>query len=210
LTAQSSLPWEGAQELPWETAVPGPLPSPLPPEPEPAAKPAQRLVHLTGDGTLRISDARGRVHLRLGLSGRPILLLRDAGVPMILANFPCLFPAETPLTKGLGNFPLVSKDFRAALRGLLWILDDGERRITLVHPATSQVVYLPLPPGEDWDLYFYPDRLELRRKPVPGGEPQEIACWSLPWLILLPEFVRLSLPASGGNQGTAFKPFPQE
>jgi hypothetical protein len=137
-------------------------------------------------------------------------LLRDAGIPMTLGDFPAHFPAETALTKGLGSLPLAGIDFRTALAGLLWILDDGERRITLVHPATHQWVYLPLPAGQDWEIYLYPDRLEVREKAFPLEERRETACWSVPWLILLPQFVKLSLPPPEGSPGTAFQPFPQE
>jgi len=207
LTAQAPLPWGSALELPWETAIPGPPPPPLAPE-APEAPVPQRRVSLSGDGTLRISDARGRVTLRLGLSGRPLRLLRDAGVPLTLADFPCSFPAETPLSKGLGNLPLAGDDFRKALKGLLWILDDGERRITLVHPATQQVAYLPLPAGQDWELYLHPDRIEIRERAA--VEHRETACWSLSWFILLPQFVKLSMPPPAGTPGTAFRPFPVE
>jgi hypothetical protein len=114
------------------------------------------------------------------------------------------------LTQGLGRLPLAGDDFRIALKGLLWILDDEERRITVVHPATQQVVYLPLPSGQDWEIYLHPDRLEVRERSSPVEERREMACWSLPWLLLLPQFVRLSLPAPTGAQGTAFHPYPQE
>lgn len=212
LTAQTprSLPWDGTPEPPWETAVPGAPPPPLPVEPPPPAPVPQRLVSLSGDGTLRISDPRGRVTLRLGLSGRPLRLLRDAGIPMTLADFPSLFPAETPLMQGLGSLPLAGDDFRTALKGLLWIVDDGERRITIVHPATHQVVYLPLPVGQDWEVHLYPDRLEVRERASPVEARRETACWSVPWLILLPQFVRLSMPPAAGKPGTAFQPFPLE
>lgn len=208
LTAQSPLPWDNARELPWETAVPGQSPPPLPPETASATPPSPCLVALSGDGTLRISDARARVTLRLGLSGRPLRLLRDGGIPMALEDFPCHFPAETPLMKGLGSLPLAGDDFRIALKGLLWILDDGERRITVIHPATHQVVYLPLPAGQDWELQLHPDRLEVREKPQSVETRQETACWSVPWLVLLPQFVQLSMPPPAGDQGTAFQPFP--
>lgn len=210
LTAQSPFPWDKSPELPWETSIPGDPPLPLPLETVPATPVPQRLVSLSGDGTLRISDAQGKVTLRLGLSGRPAILLRDAGIPMTLGDFPYHFPAETPLTKGLGSLPLAGGDFRAALKGLLWIVDDGERRITLVHPATHQVVYLPLPLGQNWAVYLYPERLEVRERPSLAEEHQESVCWSISWLILLPQFVRLGLPPPAGNPGTAFHPFPVE
>ena len=206
LTAQARLPWDGALELPWETAIPGELPSPFPAEP--AIQPTGPLVMLTGDGTLHIIDDQGQVTLRLGLSGRPTHLMRDAGTPMTMADFPCRFPVDTPLTKGIGSLPLAGNDFRTALKGLLWIVDDGQRRITLVYPATHQVVYLPLPVGEDWEPYLHPDRLEVREKTLQADERRERACWSIPWLVLLPQFLQLSRPPSEGNPGTALHPFP--
>ena len=210
LTAQTPLPWDNTPELPWETALPAMPPMPLPPQAASSTPVPQCLVSLSGDGTLRIADARGRVTLRLGLSGRPLRLLRDGGIPMTLGDFPCSFPMDTPLAKGLGNFPLAGLDFRNALKGLLWIVDDGERRITLVHPATQQVVYLPLPAGQNWGIYLHPDRLEVQERPLLVDEHRELACWSLSWLILLPQFVRLGLPPPTGNLGTAFRPFPQD
>jgi len=89
-------------------------------------------------------------------------------------------------------------------------VDDGERRITVVHPATHQVIYLPLPAGQDWEVTLHPDRLEVREKPFPMEARQETACWSVPWLVLLPQFVRLSLPPPTPSPGTAFRPFPTE
>lgn len=207
LTAQTPLPWENLPELPWEAAVPGEPPPPLPAEAVSRPVP-QRLVSLTGDGTLRISDARGGVTLRLGLSGRPLRLMRDAGTPMTLKDFPCGFPSETPLTHDLGSLPLAGNDFRTALKGLLWILDDGERRLTLVHPATHQVVYLPLPVGQDWEIRLFPDRLVIQEQDLAAEERRERGCWSVPWLILLPQFMRLSLPPPVVKPGTAFQPFP--
>jgi hypothetical protein len=129
---------------------------------------------------------------------------------MALTDFPASFPLQTPLTQGLGNLPLVGDDFRPALNGLLWILDDGDQRITLVHPATQQVVYLPLPSGQGWDINLQPDRLEAREQTPPAGERREASCWSMPWLILVPQFIRLSIPAPVGSRGTAYHPFPAE
>lgn len=209
LTAQASLPWRNAPDLPWETTVPGSLPAPVPQEPE-ATGGGHVLVSLSGDGTLRISDSKGRVKLRLGLPGRPSHILKDAGIPLALSDFPAEFPLATPLSQGLGHLPLAGSDFRGALKGLLWILDDGERQITLVHPATQQAVFLPMPPGQDWELVLHPDRLEVREQAPPAVDRQEAACWSIPWLVLLPQFMRLSVPPPEGSLGSAFHPFPQE
>ena len=209
LTAQS-LPWNGAQELPWQAALPGEPPPPLPASGEAeAAKPPCR-VSLTGDGALHIVGTQDRILLRLGLAGRPLRLLRDAGTPMTLGDFPAEFPAETPLSRGLGTLPLAGEDFRPALQGLLWIVDDGERVITVVHPATRRVAYLGLPAGQGWEFTFYPDRLQIREKASPGDRRQEPACWTVPWLLLLPQFVRLSVPPPAGTPGTVYTPFPTE
>lgn len=206
LVAQSKLPWDADTRVPWESTLPSPPAEAL--VLEEATSGPQRRVLLAGDGTLRISDDFGRVLFRMGLPGRPIRVLRDSGTPMELADFPAAFPTRTPLTQGLGGLPLAGGDFREALKGLLWILDDGEQRITLVHPATERVVYLPLPSGQGWELHLQPDRLEVREKAAPAGERRETACWSVPWLVLLPQFVRLSVPQPVGNRGTAFHPFP--
>ena len=66
-------------------------------------------------------------------------------------------------------------DFRPALEGLLWILDDDESYLTVIHPATARVVYLPLPGGQDLDLAFHPDQLEVR-----GARPGRLARWPSP------------------------------
>lgn len=206
LAAQSKLPWDADTRVPWESTPPTPPAAVLAPDEAPSG--LQRNVLLSPEGTLRISDGFGRVLLRMGLPGRPVRVLRDAGTPMELPDFPASFPTRTPLTQGLGGLPLAGGDFRPALRGLLWILDDGEQRITVVHPATERVVYLPLPSGQGWELHLQPDRLEVREKASPAGERRETACWSVPWLVLLPQFVRLSVPQPTDNRGTAFHPFP--
>ena len=208
LAAQTPLPWDGVPELPWEAAVPSLPPEPLPDGKPLSADPAQPVVSLTGDGTLRISEAREGISFRLGLPGRPLRMLRDAGIPMALEDFPCRFPATTPLLRGVGSLPITEGDFRKVLRGLLWILDDGERRITLVHPATRRVVYLPLPTGQDWEILFYPERLVVQEKGPVSDERRERACWSVPWLVLLPQFMKLALPPPPAKAGTALQPFP--
>jgi hypothetical protein len=207
LTAQAHFPWDAAIELPWETTVPVELPEPLPPEP--VATPAC-MVSLTGDGTLHIVNDQGRIALRIGLPGRPVHILRDAGTALALTDFPQRFPLKTPLSKGLGSVPLLGNDFRSELQGLLWIVDDSQKRLTIVHPATRQVIYLPLPAGNDWEPCFFPDRLEIREILDPSVERRERICWSLPWLVLVPQFVKLSRTPLAGRQGTAFHPFPSE
>ena len=135
-------------------------------------------------------------------------MFRDAGQPLLLTDFPTRFPARTPLMRGIGSFPLAGNDFRRVLRGLLWILDDGERRLTVIHPATHQVIYLPLPLGQNWEISFQPDRLVIREQAAPGEEAREMACWAIPWLVLLPQFMRLAQPPPPARIGTAKQPFP--
>jgi len=73
------------------------------------------------------------------------------------------------------------------------------------HPATAEVVYLPLPGGQDLDLAFHPDHLEV----LEGHPPT--ATWTLHWLALLPQFIHLGQDAAAGKpKGTALLPFPKE
>ena len=101
-------------------------------------------------------------------------------------------------------------DFRPVLKGLLWILDDGEHMVTVVHPATGQVIYLTLPGGKDLGLRMYPDRLEVRESPSDPGARKEAACWSVPWMGLFPQLLRLATPPPAPPPGTALNPFPKE
>jgi hypothetical protein len=118
--------------------------------------------------------------------------------------------AGTPLSRGVSELPWGQSDFRPGLGGLLWILDDGERILTVVHPATAQVQYLALPPCSGPFLRFWPDRLELVEG---GGDPAARPAprrWSLAWTALLPQLLRLAQPAPEGRHGTAFQPFPRD
>jgi hypothetical protein len=165
-------------------------------------------VTLTADGALSVLDGRGVILLRTGLPGRPTSLWRDGGVPVSAFPGPLLFPRVSPLSRGLGALPVVSTDFRPALSGLLWILADDGKVLTLVHPATARVCYLPLPGGRDLRLAFHPDRLEVHETTLPGDPAP--ACWSVPWLALLPQLIQLG-QANTANQpsGTALIPFPR-
>jgi hypothetical protein len=200
-----SLPWSAAQALPWKASEAGPAPAPLAP-PKPAQLPLT--VRISADGALRISDDQGILRLRLGLPGRPLRVWRDWGIPVPDPAAPLAFPADTPARRGLGSLPLAARDFRPALEGLLWILDDDERLITLIHPATAQVAYLPLPGGQHLSLSFYPDHLETQDHP---DSARDAVHWSLPWLALLPTFIQFSHGGKTGQPtGTALVPFPKE
>jgi hypothetical protein len=79
--------------------------------------------------------------------------------------------------------------------------------LTVIHPATSQVVYLPLPGGQDLSLAFYPDRLDV----LEGAALPLSSSWSLHWMALLPQFIRLGQDAAANKvRGTALLPFPKD
>ena len=204
LSAQTpALPWRAAPALPWQMEQPGPAPAPV------AAPPVQTAFTLTvrvaADGAVRVTDEKGLVRMNLGLPGRPLKAWRDWGVPVADLAAPLRFSPVSPLQRGIGGMPVGAPDFRPALEGLLWILDDDETVLTVLHPATAQVVFLPLPGGQDLTLVFRPDRLEA----VEGGAKG--SAWSLHWLALLPQFIQLGKDASAGKaKGTALQPFPKE
>jgi hypothetical protein len=163
-------------------------------------------ANLTGDGTLSIRDARGIIQLRTGLPGRPLKAWRDGGLPLASATGAWRFPAESPLCQGLGGLQWTAKDFRPFMRGLLWILEDGEGFLTVVHPATARAVHLPLPPGRDLQLRFLADRLEVVAGDVDKGAPRQ---WSIPWMGLLPRLVALGSRPDPSKAGTALAPYPK-
>lgn len=158
-------------------------------------------VRLAADGSLRIFEGKGVRRLRMGLPGRPVKVWRDGGLPLAAFLAPMAFPEDTPLRHGLGSLPLDAPDFRVALQGLLWILDDGERVLTVLHPATCQSIRLRLPAAEGPDLRFLPDRLELRST--------EGRAWALPWIALLPQFLQLGRPGPRTPPGSALDPYPK-
>ena len=207
---QKTLPWEHLQEPPWQLGVV----SPELPRLSSASLPTGDLplrVELRGDGSIRILDARGLVTLRTGLPGRPARAWRDAGTPLDLSQGVFRFPLHSKLDGGIGAMPLApGEDFRPLLPGLLWVLDDGERILTILNPARAQVAYVPLPAGGNLDLHFHPDHLEAWT----GGDTimgrQERVVWTLPWVALLPQLLSLASPRPAGPPGTALKPFPTE
>lgn len=204
-----ALPWEKLPRPPWEGRFEADPEAPPPPAPPAPAPPAHR-VRITGDGALTVLDGRGVVRLRTGLPGRPRAVWRDGGHPV-----PGPWPAVPfgPAQRG----PALAEDFwsagdpRRALAGLLWILDDGERTLTLVHPATARVAFLPLPETEGVDLRFLPAGLEaLERLPEGAEGPRRGRRWVLPWVALLPSLLRLEPPAGSQQRGTALQPFPKD
>ena len=197
----SALPWQSGPAPTWQpldeapSAINGPVPAP-------ASGPLS--ARISADGTLEVWNGADVRTLRLGLPGRPKKVWRDGGIPVAAMDH-LAFPAADPLSSGLGGLGWSAGDFRTSLAGLVWVLEDGERVLTIAHPATAQAVYLPLPRGEDFDLVFEPTRLVLTAKQGPSGHAM---AWTLPWLALLPQFARLGPPAQPALQGTALKPFP--
>lgn len=202
-----ALPWMPPAPLPWRSALPEP-----PPEP-PVLRPPQGAtlkVAVSPDGTLRLTDARGVVRLRAGLPGRPLRAWRDGGVPLAPPHGTWVFPASTPLSRGVGSLPTPEGDFRPVLEGLLWILDDGEPCLTVVHPATGRILHLALPAGEHLGVAFYPDRLGVHQLATSVAQDTPRLCWSLPWMSLLPQLLQLARPQPLPPPGGALRPFPQE
>jgi hypothetical protein len=207
-----SLVAQGHQTLPWERQPPvdwqaGPEAAPLEPPSAVEASTGPVVVRLTGDGTLQVQDARGIIRLQSGLPGRPLKAWRDGGLPLATPTGTWRFPVDSPLSQGLGGLRWVAEDFRPFLRGLLWILEDGEGFLTVVHPATARAVYLPLPPGREFQLRFLPDRLEVAAGEVDRGAPRH---WFIPWMGLLPRLAALGPHPDPAKAGTALIPFPKE
>jgi len=200
----AGLPWERAAPLAWQAE---PWVAPAVVAGLPAASTGPMTVLLTGDGTLRISDARGLIRLLAGLPGRPLRAWRDGGVPLEAAWGTWGFPTDSPLAQGLGGLRWGAEDFRPFLRGLLWVLEDGEGFLTVVHPATARLVHLPLPPGRDLRIRFLPDRLEVAAGDVEKGAPRQ---WSIPWMGLLPRLAALGPRPDPPKVGTALAPFPKD
>ena len=216
--ARQSLPWEMAPALSWRAGLGSDTPAAVDAgfeNPVTSAIPSNGpvTVKLSADGTLRIVGTKGVRRLRLGLPGRPLRAWRDEGIPLDLttleaANVSWRFPRDTPLAGGIQALPWGGEDFRNTLIGLLWILDDGEHFLTLVHPATARVVFLPLPIGQDFNVRMTPGYLELLENPSKGSSSASRR-WSLPWLALLPQFAELARPEESPAPGTALIPFPK-
>lgn len=202
--AARALPWEGLPVPPWQGRFDDPQegPAPVPVLPTSAAL----RVRLAADGAFRVLDGRGVVRLRAGLPGRPLRVWRDGGVPVPAPWNAIPFPPEA------GN-PLFSEAFwaqadpRRGLAGLLWIQDDGERTLSLVHPATGKVAFLPLPEVAGVELRFLAAGLVAEERSGSGGRVRR---WILPWVALAPALARLAPPAEPPKAGTALQPFPRE
>jgi len=202
-------PIGGAQDLPWKNQsvhVPWRVVEPLP-EPQRQQKINQSDADLTvavnRDGTIAIYNRDGVRRLRFGLPGRPISMWRDAGQP--LASFGRFaFPSHTPLSANFRNASEETSDFLNNLTGLLWILDDGEEYLTIVHSATNQYVFLHLPGGRDLELRFHPEHLELCKKGLIDSHSQS---WTISWKELIPVLQELAKRHATPAQVSALTPY---
>ncbi|HJW72159.1 MAG TPA: hypothetical protein VJ486_04830 [Geothrix sp.] len=199
-----NLDWERVLPMAWvvgsasrEPALPQPV----------AASSGPLLVRLAGDGTLQIQDQRGRIRLKTGLPGRSLRVWRDGGVLLPSASGEWGFPVDTPLKQGVGSLQWCSPDFRPFLQGLLWVLEDSEAYLSVIHPATGRVIHVPLPPGRDLQILFLPDRLEVLAGEVDRGSPRR---WSMPWMGFLPRLSELGPQPKPAKLGSALIPFPKE
>ena len=198
------LPWRGLAPLAWQPVL-HPPEGAVPPPPAPST--GSLRVQVSPEGTLRVVDARGVIRLRAGLPGRPRRAWRDGGVPLEAPTGTWRFPARTPLAQGIGTLQWCAADFRPFLDGLLWILCDGGAVLAVVHPATGEILYLPLPPGRSFTLRLLPDRLEVdAERPEPGSASR----WFLPWIALLPRLAELGPRPRALPRGTALDPFPSQ
>lgn len=198
------LPWERLAPLDWHAGLRA-VERGTPWVSEASTGPM--VARISGDGTLQVVDQRGLVRLQTGLPGRPLKAWRDGGLPLAVATGTLQFPLDGPMSQGLGGLQWCADDFRPFLRGLLWILEDGEGFLTVVHPATARVIHLPLPPGRDLELRFLADRLEVAAGMVDKGAPR---LWSIPWMGLLPRLAALAPHPTPGKSGTALAPFPRD
>lgn len=202
------LPWEKLPRAPWESRFDAAPDAPLPPS-MPPDQTAFR-VRIDGDGALTVLDGRGVIRLKGGLPGRPRAVWRDGGQPLLAPWTAIPFGPGTLGPAFRGEF-WNTVDPRTAMTGLLWILDDGERTLSLVHPATGRVAFVPLPEAEGVDLRFLPTGLEaLERLPPAVGSPRRGRRWVLPWMALLPSLLQLEPSAETQNRGTALHPFPKD
>jgi hypothetical protein len=198
------LGWERVAPLDWQV-LPSSYRSQAPPAPPPSTGSLEARV--TEDGTLSLVDGQGLIRLKTGLPGRPLRAWRDGGVSLPTAAGTWAFPADSPLKKGLGGLQWCATDFRPFLQGLLWVLEDGEGFLSVVHPATARIIHLPLPPGRDFQFRFLTDRLEVAAGDVDRGAPSR---WSLPWMSLLPRLAALGPQPDPAKAGTALAPFPKD
>jgi|GEM_PF-457448 len=194
------LPWKNQSvHVPWRAAEQMPESRNL----QIKQSNADLTVKVNRDGTIAIYNRNGIRQLRFGLPGRPISMWRDAGQP--IASFGQFsFPSHTPLSSNFKSASEETSDFLSNLSGLLWILDDGEEYLTIVHSATYQYVFIHLPGGRDLELRFHPNHLEIYKKPSPDGNSQS---WILSWKDFLPVLQTLAKGHATQTHFSALTPY---
>lgn len=208
--AEGIFPWKHAKALPWQitkqcsTEMSCPtlgthhqLNIPLTP----------LTVYISPNGAVKITSTNGIVQLRTGLPGRPQKVWRDHGYQVTNIFAPMLFPTTSPLQKNMGSILVSILDFCSNLEGLLWILGDDEKVLTVINPANSQIVYLSLPAGHELNLSFHHDHIEVLDEHSKGNNKEPLV-WSLHWLTLMPQLIQLGQKSNyNKTEGSALLPF---
>lgn len=200
LAAQPTLP-------PWRLSEAPGAPADLAPSTS-AGGPVLR-VQLRRDGSFQVRTARGGLWMRSGLPGRPLKVWRDGGHPVQDPWVPLEVASATPLTGSGGALPVGERDLRQRFTGLVWILDDSESVLTVLHPAARRQVSLRLPDVAQASLAWFPDRLVVTGHAQEGGQLRTVT-WELHWVALLPCWVELARLPRPAPLGTALEPFVRE
>ena len=202
IAGSQGLPWKQSLNAPWRIVDPMPEPARL----QIKQQNTELTVHVDKDGTIVIVNQKGIKNLRFGLPGRPVSIWRDAGQPLdSVGRFP--FSSQTPLSTDFNKVSKETSDFLNNLAGLLWIFDDSEEYLTIVHPATFQYAFLSLPGGKDLELRFHPNYLELCKKEPHDGNSLS---WALSWKDLESVFQTLAKLSVTLPQGDALVPYPSK
>ena len=186
----SSFPWKNTRPLPWQITKLDPVQTQTPSTIPNLQSHMPLSMLLSANGAIKITDSSGLIRVRLGLPGRPQKVWRDSGTRVTDIFSAILLPARSPLQKPIENILANILDFRQNLEGLIWILGDDENFLTIINPATSQAVYLPLPAGRGLVIAFHSDRIEILEE-QPKEYKKAQTSWSLYWLTLLPQFIQL-------------------
>ncbi|MDR0499613.1 MAG: hypothetical protein LBH03_07795 [Holophagales bacterium] len=199
----------GAQDFPWKNRswylswrIVEPMPEPQ--RLQIKQRNSDMTISVSRDGTVSIFNSNEIRQLRFGLPGRPISMWRDAG-QSITSFGRFAFPSQTPLSTNFKSTAKETSDFLNNLAGLLWILDDGEEYLTIVHSATYRYAFIPLPAIRDFELRFHPDRLELCKRSLVDSV---LHSWALSWNELLPVLQELAQHSPPPPRGNAIVPYP--
>lgn len=200
LAAQAPLP-------PWRLAADPAAPPALEGPEVPVERPL--VVRIQKDGSFHIRTHRGHTWMRGGLPGRPLKVWRDGGLPVADPFAPLAMASVTPLSTSAGAIPVGERDLRRRFTGLIWVLEDSETMLTVLHPATRRMISLRLPDIDHPQIAFHPDRLVVTGGTLESGQVRKVA-WELHWVALLASWVELARPPKPMPLGTALEPFVRE